>query len=118
VVRVKIETPHPYEHHVIGAVHEIVPSDSGRSALEAAMRHEIDECGAPRIVVDLADQPSITDDQVDVIIDVADPSSKHWVIRLPADVDPSQVDRLCDAGFGGDLVDDNAGHQPHHFHHR
>jgi hypothetical protein len=107
-----------YEHHVIGAVHEIVPSDTKASSLEAAMHHEIDACGALRIVIDLADQASVSDDQVDIIIGLADPSSNHWVIRLPDEVDPDQVDRLCDAGFGGELIDDNEGHQPHHFHHR
>ncbi len=103
-----------FDHTVIGPIHEVVPRDRNARSLAEAIRHELDDCGAVRIVVDLTGHAGVADDQVDIIIDLIDPDDERWIVRLPDNVNDAIVDRLYEAGLDGHLIDDSDGDLPHH----
>ena len=100
------ETGGPQTHAVIGCIHELLPLDDSPEALERVLRHECDECDGVRVVVDLTDRAQIDTRHVKVMIETMDPRKERWTIWLPADVDPTVVDELRDAGFEGRIDQD------------
>lgn len=71
-----------FEHHVVGAVHEIVLHADDRETLRLAIEHERSSCRAARIVIDLTE---ISDfDPAGVLAELAasEDDGDRWVIRL------------------------------------
>jgi hypothetical protein len=56
-----------YSHHVIGAVHEVTIELDDPQALVRAVEHELIECEAMRIVVDLTELVQVTDAHLEAL---------------------------------------------------
>jgi hypothetical protein len=100
-------------HHVIGGVHELTPEGGSAAALEALLHHECDVCHGMRVVIDLTDG-GVTDEEIEVLLDLVDPTQERWVVRLPLSTAAATVERLEKAGFGGRLISDESTDVPHH----
>lgn len=61
------EAPDGYSHRVIGAVHEVTVERDSPDALARAVRHELDCCRAPRIVVDLSALADLTEGHLEAL---------------------------------------------------
>jgi hypothetical protein len=59
--------PDGYSHHVIGAVHEVTVEGDSPEALARAVRHELECCQAPRIVVDLTQLEDLTEGHLEAL---------------------------------------------------
>jgi hypothetical protein len=94
-----------YEHHVTGVIHEITPRTGTAEAIEEALAHERDDCGAHSVVVDLRHVGgSLGDDGIAVIVQHVEPDIHRWAVRLPEGSDPWLAVRLADAGLGSVLI--------------
>ena len=83
-----------YDHHVVGAVHEIVLIDPEPSILRNAMARELDECHASRIVIDLTHIDRITDgilDEVTVFVD-----DRRSMVRMESGASPVSIEELVE----------------------
>ncbi len=83
-----------YTHHVIGAVHEIVITVNSKAAVRRALQHELEECHAGKIVIDLT-QVSPKPDLLAFIEASADHARS--AVRLTHSEIPRPLDSLLEA---------------------
>jgi hypothetical protein len=96
-----------YEHHVIGAVHEVVVLGDEAAAVAAAVHHELDECHAMRIVVDISAIDEVSDELLDALRPLAE-NAGCTAVR----VSDESVDRMADALTGIGVADVITKHSP------
>lgn len=101
-----------FTHSVIGSVHEVAPGDSSADTLRSAVLHEVEDCDAVRIVVDLTALDRVEAEQASVLVELIDPDDERWTVRLPDGTDPRVVEDMCAAGLGGRLLEDSTGEPP------
>lgn len=101
-----MDTSAEFEHHVIGAVHEVRPTADSVEALRAALEHETGDCHALRVVIDLTATERLGQEQVDVMIELIDPHDERWMVRVHDDADPALISRLREASLDGHLISD------------
>lgn len=78
-----------YRHHVVGAVHEIIVTSSDPSKLRDAVDHELHDCHAGRIVIDLTQIDEISVELLDAIEEVAD--QERSMVRLERGAPPVHI---------------------------
>ena len=62
-----------HHHHVVGAIHELVVTSDDPDRLREAIRRELDDCNAHRLVIDLTGLDDISIDLLDTIAQESTP---------------------------------------------
>ena len=62
-----------FDHHVVGAIHELVVTFDDPDRLREAIRRELDDCKAHRLVIDLTHLDDISIDLLDAIAEASTP---------------------------------------------
>lgn len=83
---------HGYRHHVVGAVHEIIVTSDEPAKLRDAVDHELNDCHAGRIVIDLTRIDGVSVELLDVIEGVAD--HERSMVRLEQGAPPVHIGDL------------------------
>lgn len=81
-----------YRHHVVGAVHEIILTSDEPAKLRDAVDHELNDCHAGRIVIDLTRVDQVSVELLDAIEDVAD--HERSMVRLEQGAPPVHIGDL------------------------
>lgn len=87
-------SPPGYEHHIIGAVHEITLLTNSEPTARQALQHEQYACHAGRIIIDLT-RITPSQDLLALIDSLAD--HERSTVRLRATEHPQPIDRLSQA---------------------
>ena len=66
-----------HHHHVVGAVHELVVIADDPDRLREAIRHELEDCNAHRLVIDLTGLEEISIDLLHAIAETSTPKQSR-----------------------------------------
>lgn len=81
-----------YRHHVVGAVHEIIVTSAEPARIRRAVDHELNDCHAGRIVIDLTRVDEVSVELLDAIEEVAD--HERSMVRLEQGAPPVHIGDL------------------------
>ena len=81
-----------YRHHVVGAIHEIIVTSDEPAKLRRAVDHELNDCHAGRIVIDLTQVDEVSVELLDAIEEVAD--HERSMVRFEQGASPVHIGDL------------------------